>query len=135
MPLLARRLGLAGEARSAGERDREVLLDGFVRAHEELDRLQEPALVARANASTSARHRGAGGGRVLQGAAAALADEPAAGEDDRLVDAHRGARRAAPRVDALRTAARSRWGWPHAGLEDRRRRALLAARLDARDAA
>ena len=36
IPWLTRRLGLAGEARSAGERDREVLLDGFVRAHEEL---------------------------------------------------------------------------------------------------
>ncbi len=47
MPWLTRRLGLAGQSGTASEKEREMLLDGFVRAHEELVRLENAGVVGR----------------------------------------------------------------------------------------
>jgi len=85
MPWLTRRLGLAGQARSAGERDRELLLDGFVRAHEELEKLEDAGVVGRVERRHLEQVLDAGETSVLEGLPP-LADEPDRGEDDRLVE-------------------------------------------------
>ncbi len=85
IPWLTRRLGLAGEARSAGERDREVLLDGFVRAHEELVRLEDAGVVGRVERRDLERAIDAGETSVLEGLPP-LVDEPERGEAGLLVE-------------------------------------------------
>ncbi len=83
IPWVTRRLGLAGEAGGANERQREVLLDGFVRAHEDLDRLEEAGVVGRGRRLDLEHAIDAGESDLLKGLPP-LDDEPAAGDDDRL---------------------------------------------------
>jgi len=85
IPLVVRRLGLTGQAGKANEREREVLLDGFVRAHEELDRLENAGVVGRVRRRDLETVLDAGESSVLEGLPP-LADEPADGEGDRLVE-------------------------------------------------
>ena len=85
MPWLTRRLGLAGERRSASYRDREVLLDGFVRAHEELVSLEEAGVVGPLERRHLERVIEAGESSVFEGLPA-LEEEPERGQDDLLVD-------------------------------------------------
>ena len=104
MPLLVRRLGLVGgDEEPVGVRQRRALVEGFVRAHEALDRLQETGLMTRAERE----HLGAtieAQEEVLLEGLDPLDGEPPAGEDDWLADriADLLARRA--RVEALRQA-------------------------------
>ncbi len=85
MPWLTRRLGLAGERQSASYRDREVLLDGFVRAHEELVSLEDAGVVGPVERRHLERVIDAGETSVLEGLPP-LEEEPERGEDDRLVE-------------------------------------------------
>lgn len=100
IPWLTRRLGLAGEARSAGERDREVLLDGFVRAHEELVRLEDAGVVGRVERRDLERVIDAGETSVFEGLPP-LVDEPIRGEDGLLVERIGALVAQRRRVDAL----------------------------------
>jgi CPA1 family monovalent cation:H+ antiporter len=85
IPWLTRRLGLAGEMRSASYRDREVLLDGFVRAHEELVSLEDAGVVGPVERRHLESVIDAGETSVLEGLPP-LEEEPGRGEDDRLVE-------------------------------------------------
>ncbi len=85
IPWLTRRLGLAGERRSASYRDREVLLDGFVRAHEELVSLEDAGVVGPVERLHLERVIDAGETSVLEGLPP-LEEEPERGEDDGLVE-------------------------------------------------
>ena len=81
------RAGWGSRARrsTAGEREREVLLDGFVRAHEELDRLEDAGVVGRVRRRDLEQVLDAGESSVLEGLPP-LADEPEDGRDEELVE-------------------------------------------------
>ena len=103
VPWLTRRLGLAGEEQSVASRRRDVLLDGFVRAHQELDRLQEAGVMPRAEGEHLERTIEEQEGLLLEGMAP-VSEEPAEGEEEQLA-----ARLAAlfaqrRRIEALRHA-------------------------------
>lgn len=85
IPWLTRRLGLAGEAGKADAKGREVLLDGFVRAHEELVKLEEAGVVGPVHRRHLEQVLDAGETSVLE-PLPPLADEPASGEPGRLVE-------------------------------------------------
>ena len=112
IPWLTRRLGLAGEARSAGERDREVLLDGFVRAHEELVRLEDAGVVGRVERRDLERAIDAGETSVLEGLPP-LVDEPGVGRRDCSWSASASSSRSAGASTRCFTAARSPRRRPH----------------------
>ena len=101
IPWLTRRLGLAGEARHANEREREVLLDGFVRAHEELVRLEEAGVVGHVQRRDLERVIDAGENSVFEGLPP-LSDEPVRGQDDHLIERIGQLVAQRRRVDALR---------------------------------
>ena len=105
MPPLTRRLGLAGEDQLESARRREVLLEGFVRAHEELDQLQQAGALPRPEREHLERTIDEAETTLLEGLAP-LADEPAEGEEERLAE----------RLGALARAAP-----PHRGAAPRRR--------------
>jgi monovalent cation:H+ antiporter, CPA1 family len=103
IPWVTRRLGLAGEARGVGEKDREVLLDGFVRAHEELVRLEDAGVVGSVRRRDLERVLDAGETSVLE-PLPGLADEPPADEHERLVERIGELVAQRRRLDALREA-------------------------------
>ena len=111
IPWLTRRLGLAGESRSAGERDREVLLDGFVRAHEELVRLEDAGVVGRVERRDLERAIDDGEMSVLEGLPP-LVDEPLRGEAGLPVERIGELVAQRRRVDALLHGGRSPAGPP-----------------------
>jgi monovalent cation:H+ antiporter, CPA1 family len=121
VPWLTRRLGLEGQEASVGRRRREVLLEGFVGAHEELDRLQEAGIVPgperRHLQQTIEEQEDA----LLDGMAP-LADEPTAGDDERL----------AARLGALLAQRRRIVALRGAGAVDEALKAALLAELDDR---
>jgi len=104
MPLLVRRLGLVGEGEEpVGVAQRRMLVDGFVRVHEALDRLQETGLLTR----TEREHVGAtieAQEDVLLEGLDPLDEEPPAGADDRLADRIAELLVQRARVEALRLA-------------------------------
>ncbi len=85
IPWVTRRLGLTGKAGTADERQREVVLDGFVRAHEELERLEQAGVVGPVERRHVERAIDAGEGSVLE-ALPPLEEEPEEGGDERLVE-------------------------------------------------
>ncbi len=85
MPLLTRRLGLAGEDQLESARRREVLLEGFVRAHEELDQLQQAGALPRPEREHLERTIDEAETTLLEGLAP-LSDEPAEGEEERIAE-------------------------------------------------
>jgi CPA1 family monovalent cation:H+ antiporter len=104
MPWLARRLGLVGaEEEPVSLRRRQVLLDGFVRAHEELDRLQEAGVLSR----SEREHLGVTvedqEEAVLQGIDP-IADEPQSGDHERLAERIEALIAQRARIEALRVA-------------------------------
>ena len=103
MPWLVRRLGLVGGEAGAGAREREALLEGFVAAHEQLDRLEDEGGLPRAEGAHLARTLEAQEAILLEGIGP-LDEEPLQGEQERLA-ARLGALLAQRRrVGALRTA-------------------------------
>ena len=134
MPPLTRRLGLAGEEQLESARRREVLLEGFVRAHEELDQLQQAgASTAPGARAPRAHHRrggvhaagGAGSARRRAGRRGRGAPRGASRRPPRAAPPHRGA---APRG---RPRGRGR-GRPGRRGRPPHRAARRAARLRAR---
>ena len=106
IPWLARRLGLVGaEEPVVSAREREALLDGFVVAHEELDRLQETGELPRAEREHLAQTIEAQEAILLEGIDP-VTDEPLGGRGGAPGGAARRAARAAP---------------PHRGAPPRRR--------------
>jgi len=103
MPWLTRRLGLEGEEQSVSGRRREALLAGFVRAHEELDRLQEAGAVPRPERQHLERTIEEQEGALLEGMAP-IADEPAAGDAERLAERIGALVAQRRRIEALRRA-------------------------------
>ena len=103
LPWLTRRLGLAGQSGGVVEREREVLLDGFVRAHEQLDRLEDAGVVGRLRRRDLERLLDEGESSLLEGLPP-LQDEPAAGEADRIVERIGELVAQRRRLDALRRA-------------------------------
>ena len=83
MPWLTRRLGLAGEAAPEETRRREALLQGFVVAHEELERLQDAGTLPRAERRHLERPIEEQEAVLLEGMAS-VADEPAEGQEEQL---------------------------------------------------
>jgi Na+:H+ antiporter len=103
MPWLTRRLGLAGEEESVIRRRREVLLEGFVSAHEELDRLQEAGAVPRTELRHLERTIEEQESLLLDGMAP-VADEPAEGDEERLAERIGALVAQRRRIEALRHA-------------------------------
>jgi len=85
VPWLTRRLGLAGEEQSVARRRRDALLEGFVSAHEELDRLQEAGVMPHAEREHLERTIEEQEGLLLE-EMTPVADEPAEGEEERLTE-------------------------------------------------
>ena len=84
LPPLVRKLGLVdSEAQSVSVRERRALLDGFVAAHEELDRLQAAGLLPRAEREHLTRTIEEHEAILLVGLDPA-SEEPAEGDEDRL---------------------------------------------------
>ncbi len=84
MPVVARRLGLVdAEVAAARSRKSAVLLDGFVAAHEELDRLQEMGTLPRVEQRHLERTIEEQENVLLEGIDPE-SEEPAEGEDERL---------------------------------------------------
>lgn len=102
MPWLTRRLGLEREESVPGRR-REVLLDGFVSAHEELDRLQESGALPRAERRHLERTIEEQEGLLLDGMAP-LAEEPGNGDEEGLAERIGALVAQRRRIDALRHA-------------------------------
>ena len=102
MPWLTRRLGLEQEG-SVARRRREVLLEGFVNAHEELDRLQQAGAVPRAERRHLERTIEEQEALLLEGVGA-VADEPAGGDEERLTERIGALVAQRRRIDALRHA-------------------------------
>jgi monovalent cation:H+ antiporter, CPA1 family len=104
IPLVARRLGLVGvEGQEVSARQRNTLLEGFVTAHEELDRLQEAGVVPRTQREHLARTIEEQEEILLEGLEP-VSEEPAEGDEERLA-ARIGALVAQRRrVEALRHA-------------------------------
>jgi CPA1 family monovalent cation:H+ antiporter len=121
LALLTRRLGLAGASDKADEREREVLLDGFVRAHEELDRLEDAGVVGRVRRRDLEQVLDAGESSVLEGLPP-LADEPEDGQDEKLVE----------RIGELVAQRRSLDALRHGGAVTDAAAAPLAADIDER---
>jgi len=130
MPPLARRLHLAdAEEAAARSRQRARLLDGFVAAHAELDRLQESGTLPRVEQRHVERTIEAQENVLLEGLDP-VADEPAEGEDERLSERMGALLAQRRRVNALRNAG----VLDHVASDDLtdeidRRLALLADRL------
>ena len=103
MPWVVRRLGLVSEDQPVSRRERERLLEGFVAAHEELDRLQEAGAVPRAERDHLERTIAEQEATMLEGIAP-LADEPAEGEEERLAERIGALVAQRRRVEALRHA-------------------------------
>jgi monovalent cation:H+ antiporter, CPA1 family len=104
MPPLARRLHLAdAEEAAARSRQRARLLDGFVAAHEELDRLQESGALPRVEQRHVERTIEEQENVLLEGLDP-VADEPAEGEDERLSERMGALLAQRRRVSALRNA-------------------------------
>ena len=85
MPWLARWLGLAGERAPEETRRREALLQGFVVAHEELERLQEAGTLPRAERRHLERPIEEQEAVLLEGMAP-VAEEPAEGQEEQLAE-------------------------------------------------
>ena len=85
MPTLTRRLGLAREEQLESARRREVLLEGFVRAHEELDQLQQAGALPRPEREHLEHTIDEAETTLLEGLAQ-LTDEPAEGDEERLAE-------------------------------------------------
>jgi monovalent cation:H+ antiporter, CPA1 family len=84
MPPLVRRLGLVdAEALPAGRQERQALLEGFVAAHEELDRLQDAGTLPRVEREHLERTIEEQEAVLLEGLDPE-ADEPAEGDEDHL---------------------------------------------------
>jgi len=103
VPWLTRRLGLAGEEQSVARRRRDALLEGFVSAHEELDRLQEAGVMPRAERADLERTIEEQEGLLLDGMAP-LSDEPAEGEEERIAERLGALLAQRRRIEALRHA-------------------------------
>jgi CPA1 family monovalent cation:H+ antiporter len=103
MPALTRRLGLAGEDAAASARRRQVLLEGFVRAHLELDQLQEAGAVPRPERQHLERTIEDAESRLLEGLTP-VTEEPPEGEDERLAERIGALVAQRRRVEALRHA-------------------------------
>jgi monovalent cation:H+ antiporter, CPA1 family len=103
MPWLSRRLGLAGEEQSVSRRRRDALLDGFVSAHEELDRLQEAGVMPHAEREHLERTIAEQESVLLEGIAP-VTDEPAEGDEDRLAERLGALLAQRRRIEALRHA-------------------------------
>ncbi|HTX68904.1 MAG TPA: sodium:proton antiporter [Thermoleophilia bacterium] len=121
IPWLTRRLGLAGDAGKASEREREALLDGFVRAHEELDKLEDAGVVGHVRRRDLEAVLDGGESSVLEGLPP-LDDEPAAGDGDRIVE----------RIGELVAQRRSLDALRHGGAVTESAAAPLAAEVDER---
>jgi len=105
LPPLVRRLGLVdgGKAQGMSRRERQALLEGFVAAHEELDRLQEAGTLPRAEREHLTRTIEEHEAILLEGFDPQL-EEPAEGDEDGLA-ARIGALVAQRRrIEALRLA-------------------------------
>jgi monovalent cation:H+ antiporter, CPA1 family len=84
LPPLVRKLGLVdGEAQGASIREREALLEGFVAAHEELDRLQEAGTLPRVEREHLARTIEEHEAILLEGLDVE-SEEPTQGDEDGL---------------------------------------------------
>ena len=103
IPVLTRRLGLGGEDLSVSERRREVLLEGFVRAHGELDQLQQAGAVPRPERQHLEHTIEEAETALLEGIAS-LTDEPAEGEEERLAERIGALVAQRRRIEALRHA-------------------------------
>jgi CPA1 family monovalent cation:H+ antiporter len=104
MPVLVRRLGLVGQGEEpVSVRQRGVLLEGFVRAHEALDRLQETGRLRREEREHLGAAIEAQEQALLEGLDP-LDDEPPIGADDRLADRIEELLMQRVRVEALRRA-------------------------------
>jgi CPA1 family monovalent cation:H+ antiporter len=104
MPPLARRLHLVDtEGAAARSRQRARLLDGFVAAHEELDRLQESGALPRVEQRHVERTIEEQENLLLEGLDP-VADEPTEGEDERLSERMGALLAQRRRVGALRNA-------------------------------
>lgn len=129
MPLLVRRLRLAGGEEAVSVRQRRVLVDGFVRAHEALDRLQESGVLGRAareHLSVTIEEQE----EVLLEGIDAVDDEPPAGEDDRLAERIAELLAQRTRIEALSQAGAVDEAMTAALLDELDERvALLAERL------
>ena len=129
MPRLTRRLGLAGEGQLESLRRREVLLEGFVRAHEELDQLQEAGALPRTEREHLEHTIDEAEATLLEGLVP-LADEPAEGEEERLAERIGALVAQRRRIEALRHAGASRTAAADDLVDEIDRRiALLGERL------
>ena len=102
MPWLVRRLGLV-EAEAGAGRSRDALLQGFVAAHEELERLQEAGVVPRAERVHLERTIEEQEAVLLEGLDP-VSDEPAKGEEARLAERIGALVAQRRRISALRLA-------------------------------
>ena len=108
MPALARRLGLVDtEGAAARSRQRAALLDGFVAAHEELDRLQEAGSLPRVEQRHLERTIEEQENVLLEGLDPE-SEEPAEGDEERLSERMGALVAQRRRITALRTPACSR---------------------------
>lgn len=102
MPWATRRLGLEHEESALAQR-RAALLDGFVSAHEELDRLQEVGVLPRAERRhlerTIEEHES-----LLLDTMSPMVDEPGPGDEERLAERIGALVAQRRRIDALRHA-------------------------------
>ena len=103
MPWMVRRLGLAGGEESVARRRREALLEGFVSAHQELDRLQEAGVIPHAEREHLERSIEEQETVLLEGMAP-LTDEPAEGDEERLAERIGALVAQRRRIEALRHA-------------------------------
>ncbi len=85
IPWLVRRLELVGDGVREEQKRREALLQGFVVAHEELERLQEAGQLPRAERRHLERPIEEQEAVLLEGMDP-VADEPAEGEEEKLAD-------------------------------------------------
>jgi CPA1 family monovalent cation:H+ antiporter len=85
IPWLVRRLKLVGDGVREEQKRREALLQGFVVAHEELERLQEAGQLPRAERRHLERPIEEQEAVLLEGMDP-VADEPAEGEEEKLAD-------------------------------------------------
>ena len=122
MPWLARRLGLVGaEEPAVSARQRRALLDGFVVAHEELDRLQEAGELPRAEREHLAQTIEDQEAILLEGLVPVV-EEPPEGEAERL----------AARLGALLAQRRRIEALRHAGVIEAVTARELVAEIDHR---
>lgn len=104
MPFVARRLGLVDtEGAAARSRQRAALLDGFVAAHEELDRLQESGELPRVEQRHLERTIEEQENILLEGLDP-LSEEPGEGDEERLSERMGALLAQRRRITALRNA-------------------------------